>query len=232
MDKLEYYQKQLKNKTSLEIIQWCAEEFRSEKIAFATSLGIEDQVITHLQAQSEFYPRIFSLDTGRLFQEVYDCIQSTVDRYHIKIEILFPQTSQIDSLYSSYGPNPFYASQELRKLCCDIRKVKPLRKALDGMDAWITGQRKQQSETRQNLGAVEWDSIHGIYKINPLYYWSEEETLNYIKAEKIPYNRLYDRGYRSLGCAPCTRPIGKDDDFRSGRWWWESKNHKECGIHL
>ena len=202
------------------------------RIAFATSMGAEDQVITHMMAGIDRSSRIFTLDTGRLFQETYDAIEITNARYGINIEIFFPDREQVEEMVNKKGVNLFYESIENRKLCCHIRKTVPLRRALQGMDAWISGLRRSQAVTRKNLQPVEWDSTFGLLKINPLINWTEEQVWDFINKNNIPYNRLHDKGFRSIGCLPCTRAIGPDDDVRAGRWWWETPEQKECGLHV
>jgi phosphoadenosine phosphosulfate reductase len=202
------------------------------QITFATSMGAEDQVITHIMAGIDRSSRIFTLDTGRLFQETYDAIERTNARYGINIEIFFPDRQQVEEMVNKKGVNLFYESIENRKLCCHIRKTVPLRRALNGMDAWISGLRRSQAVTRKNLQPVEWDNTFGLLKINPLINWTEEQVWDFINKNNIPYNRLHDKGFRSIGCLPCTRAIDPDDDVRAGRWWWETPEQKECGLHV
>jgi phosphoadenosine phosphosulfate reductase len=201
------------------------------KITFATSLGAEDQVITYMISKIDKSANIITLDTGRVFPETYDLLHRTVNRYGINIKSYYPDTNQVEEMVNTKGINLFYESIENRKLCCHVRKIVPLRRALIGMDAWITGLRREQSVTRTDLKIVEWDAANGLIKINPLLEWSEEQVWDFIKNNNIPYNKLHDQGFPSIGCQPCTRAIEKGEDLRAGRWWWEMPDSKECGLH-
>lgn len=201
------------------------------KITFATSLGAEDQVITYMLSKTDKSANIITLDTGRVFPETYDLLHRTVNRYGIAIKSYYPDTTQVEEMVNTKGINLFYESIENRKLCCHIRKIVPLRRALQGMDAWITGLRREQSVTRTDLKIVEWDAANGLIKINPLLEWSESHVWDFIKLNNIPYNKLHDQGFPSIGCQPCTRAIEKGEDLRAGRWWWEMPDSKECGLH-
>jgi phosphoadenosine phosphosulfate reductase len=201
------------------------------RIAFATSFGAEGQVITHLLCQLEKPVHIFSLDTGRLPQETYNTMERTRKHYQINIESLVPDTLQLEKLLGEHGPNLFYESVELRKQCCHVRKVEPLRRKLAGLDAWICGLRREQAVTRTDLERIEWDQFNGLVKINPLADWTNEQVWQFIRDNHIPYNVLHDKGYPSIGCAPCTRAIKNGEDIRAGRWWWEHPATKECGLH-
>lgn len=201
------------------------------KITFATSLGAEDQVITFLISKTDKNANIITLDTGRVFPETYDLLHRTINRYGINIKSFYPDTQQVEEMVNTKGINLFYESIENRKLCCHVRKIVPLRRALTGMDAWITGLRREQSVTRTDLKIVEWDAANGLIKINPLLEWSESQVWEYIKQHDIPYNKLHDQGFPSIGCQPCTRSIEKGEDLRAGRWWWEMPDSKECGLH-
>jgi phosphoadenosine phosphosulfate reductase len=201
------------------------------KISFATSLGAEDQVITFMLSKTAKPVSIFTLDTGRVFPETYDLLHRTVNRYGIPIKSFYPETTQVEEMVNTKGINLFYESIENRKLCCNVRKIIPLRRALKGMDAWITGLRREQSITRTELKVVEWDAGNGLIKINPLLEWNEKQVWDFIKANNIPYNKLHDQGFPSIGCQPCTRAIEKGEDLRAGRWWWELPDSKECGLH-
>jgi phosphoadenosine phosphosulfate reductase len=207
-----------------------AAEF-GERIAFATSFGDEDQVITHLLCQLDKPVRIFTLDTGRLPQETYNTMERTRKHYNITIEVLVPDTQQLEKLLGEHGPNLFYESVELRKLCCNVRKVEPLRRKLATLEAWICGLRREQAITRTDLERIEWDAANGLVKINPLADWTNQQVWQFIRDNHIPYNILHDRGYPSIGCAPCTRAIKDGEDIRAGRWWWEHPATKECGLH-
>ncbi|NCA85891.1 MAG: phosphoadenylyl-sulfate reductase [Clostridia bacterium] len=213
-----------------EILEYFLKSYQ-HRIAFATSMGAEDQAITHMMAGIDRNSRIFTLDTGRLFQETYDAIERTNARYGINIEVFFPEREQVEKMVNEKGVNLFYESIDNRKLCCHIRKIVPLRRALQGMDVWISGLRRSQAVTRQNLQPVEWDCTFGLLKINPLIDWTEEQVWDFINKNNIPYNRLHDQGFRSIGCLPCTRAIAPGDDVRAGRWWWETPEQKECGLH-
>lgn len=206
-------------------------ELFGDKITFATSLGAEDQVITFMLSQTEKSANIITLDTGRVFPETYDLLHRTVNRYGIAIKSYYPDTTQVEEMVNTKGINLFYESIKNRKLCCHIRKIVPLRRALQGKDAWITGLRREQSVTRTDLKIVEWDAANGLIKINPLLEWSEEQVWDFIKLKDIPYNKLHDQGFPSIGCQPCTRAIAEGDDLRAGRWWWEMPDSKECGLH-
>lgn len=224
------YNTRLQGASPQEIVSFFAEEFRG-RIAFATSLGAEDQVITEMIAGIDPEMKIFTLDTGRLFQESYDLLDITRQKYGLPIEICFPDALDVEEMVNSKGINLFYESVENRKLCCFIRKTEPLSRALQGMDAWICGLRRDQSVTRQQVMPVEWDSIQKKIKVNPLANWTQEQVWDYIHQHKIPYNTLHDKGYPSIGCLPCTRAILPGEDIRAGRWWWESPENRECGLH-
>lgn len=219
-----------KGKSALEILKMVSAEFK-QKIRFASSLGLEDQVITHMLAENQLPVKVFTLDTGRMFPETYEVIEKTEARYNIKIHIYFPDAQDVEGMVNKKGINLFYHSIENRKLCCGIRKIKPLKKALKGMDAWITGLRREQSPTRKDMKVVEWDDGNKLIKVNPLLEWSEKQTWDFIKENRIPYNTLHDKGFPSIGCQPCTRAILPGEDLRSGRWWWENPETKECGLH-
>lgn len=198
---------------------------------FSTSLGAEDQVITHMLATQGFREGIFTLDTGRLFPETYELMEKTCVRYGIRIQVFFPDTGKVEEMVREKGINLFYHSIENRKLCCNLRKTEPLRRALSGKEIWVTGLRREQSPTRQDLALAQWDAANRIIKVNPLLEWSEEQVWKYIRQHKIPYNVLHDKGFPSIGCQPCTRAILPGEDVRAGRWWWESPDTRECGLH-
>ena len=206
-------------------------ELFGSKIAFASSLGLEDQVITHFIVENCPKMRIFTLDTGRLFPETYDLLDKTIARYRHPIEVYFPETELVEKMVNEKGINLFYDSIENRKLCCNIRKTQPLKRALKGCEAWVTGLRKAQSVTRTNLHIIDWDDVNGLIKVNPLINWSEEDVKAYNNKHNIPYNILHDKGFPSIGCQPCTRAILPGEDIRAGRWWWERPDQKECGLH-
>ncbi len=201
------------------------------KVTFSTSLGAEDQVVTHMLTKLTKNPLIFTLDTGRLFYETYDLVDKTNKHFGINIRIMFPDQLQVGQMVKEQGINLFYDSIANRKLCCNIRKIQPLKRALAGNEVWITGLRNEQSCTRHDLHFAEWDDANKIIKLNPILAWSEAQVWDYIHAHEIPYNPLHDQGYPSLGCKPCTRAIEHGEDIRAGRWWWEKPETKECGLH-
>jgi len=213
-----------------EVLAWAAGEFHP-RIALASSFGAEDMVLIDMLSRVHPRPRIFTLDTGRLPQETYDLIEHARARYG-DIEIYAPEAARVEEMVTQHGPNLFYRSVELRKLCCHVRKIEPLHRALDGLDAWITGLRREQAPTRTAIHRVELDIANGArVKINPLANWTWNDVWTYLGAHNVPYNALHDRGYPSIGCAPCTRAVGPNEDPRAGRWWWEETAHKECGLH-
>ncbi|MEW5943779.1 MAG: phosphoadenylyl-sulfate reductase [Pseudomonadota bacterium] len=197
----------------------------------ANSFGAEDMVLTDLIVKHAPRIGIFSLDTGRLPQETYDLMKEVADRYGVRLQVYFPDNRAVEEFVSEHGVNAFYDSVELRKACCRIRKVEPLRRALAGKQAWVTGLRREQAPTRQNLGVSEWDADNGLQKFSPLIEWTQIDVWSYIREFGVPYNKLHDRHYPSIGCAPCTRAITAGEDIRAGRWWWEDPESKECGLH-
>ncbi|MEO7530857.1 MAG: phosphoadenylyl-sulfate reductase [Sediminibacterium sp.] len=201
------------------------------KTTFSTSFSFEDQLITHEISRSSIPIQIFTLDTGRLFAETYAVWNSTHTKYQIHIKAYYPDQSALESFVALNGPNSFYESVENRKSCCHIRKVAPLQRALAGNAVWVTGLRAEHSAVRHGLQQLEWDEANQIIKYHPLLYWTTEEVRAYIDTHNIPYNPLHDRGFVSIGCAPCTRAIKPGEDFRAGRWWWEDNSKKECGLH-
>ena len=213
-----------------EIIAWFLNEFDG-KVAVSSSMGVEDQIITHMAVNVRKDVEIFTLDTGRLFPETYDLIQETNDHYGIRIRVYFPDNQEVEDMVNTYGINLFYESEANRKLCCDVRKLRPLARALKGLDAWICGLRTEQSVTRILTQHVEWDEKNGLIKVNPLSEWLEDEVWDYVHKHKILYNPLHDKGFPSIGCQPCTRAVKPGEDLRSGRWWWETPEKKECGLH-
>jgi phosphoadenosine phosphosulfate reductase len=212
-----------------ETLAFLANEYK-DKVVFSTSFGQEDQVITALIAKNDLPITIFTLDTGRLFQETYDVFHKTLKKYKKEIKVYFPEANDVEQLLQEKGPNSFYESVENRKECCYIRKVAPLTKALKGNAVWITGLRAEQSENRNDLQFFEYDEKFEIIKFNPLLKWTLEEVQKYIDANNVPQNALHKKGFVSIGCAPCTRAIAPGEDIRAGRWSWES-SHKECGLH-
>lgn len=200
--------------------------------ALANSLGAEDMVLTDLIARDHPGINIFTLDTGRLPEETYALMERIAERYGVRLRIYYPDAASVERFCFEHGPNAFYDSVDLRKRCCHLRKVEPLQRALTGKKAWITGLRREQSVTRRDLPEFHFDPDHGLYKFNPLANWSAEEVWAYIRRFNVPYNALHDRGYPSIGCAPCTRAVTAVEDIRAGRWWWENPETRECGLHL
>ncbi|MET0635913.1 MAG: phosphoadenylyl-sulfate reductase [Chitinophagaceae bacterium] len=197
---------------------------------FSSSLGQEDQVIADSIFRNDLPVRVFTLDTGRMFSETYELYDRTIARYKKPVQVFFPDHADVETFVTEKGMNSFYESVENRKACCYIRKVKPLERALEGARVWITGLRAEQSLNRSGMRMIEWSEEKQLYKFNPLIHWSLDDVLDYLKEFNVPYNPLHDKGYISIGCAPCTRAIGPGEDARAGRWWWES-SQKECGLH-
>ena len=217
---------------AVELLGWALERFRP-RIALASSFGAEDVVLIDLLMELDPRARVFTLDTGRLHSETYALAQALRDRYGLAIDVFFPRTEALEAMVRAHGVNLFYASVENRKLCCGVRKVEPLDRALEGLDAWITGLRREQAVTRGRVRKVEIDADHGgILKLNPLADWSWDRVWGYIRDHAVPYNALHDAGFPSIGCAPCTRAVRPGEDLRAGRWWWElDAAAKECGLH-
>lgn len=214
-----------------DLLRWAIERF-GPRLALATSLQADGMVVLDIARRIDPNIRVITVDSGRLRQETYDLIDRVRDHYGIAIEVHAPEAADISAFVGEHGVNPFYRSLELRVRCCEIRKVAPLTRALVGMDAWITGQRRDHARTRRTIRKVELDAAHGgIVKLNPLADWTEDRVWTYLRANNIPYNALYDQGYTSIGCAPCTRPTEPGEDPRAGRWWWEGAAPKECGMH-
>lgn len=213
-----------------EVLRWALERYHP-RMAIATSL--QDAVVIHMAAAIRPDVRVFSIDTGRLPEEAYQCAQEITERLGVRIEWYFPRHEAVAALASAKGPYSFRNGLEERRECCAIRKVEPLRRALSGLDAWVTGQRRDESVTRRTLRKIEIDAAHGgIVKINPIADWSSADVRSYIRTHRISYNRLIDRGYPSVGCACCTRAVEPGEDPRAGRWWWEQPEHRECGLHV
>ncbi len=223
--------KEFQAKSPEEVLQWALKNFRS-KIALACSFGAEDVALVDMLVKLLPAARIFTLDTGRLNEETYEVMDRIRSKYGVSIESYFPDFKAVESLERKKGFYSFRESVKNRKECCGIRKVEPLKRALKGLDAWITGLRREQSVTRTRVEKIEADGEHGgIFKINPLADWSHDDVWNYIRKNGVPYNKLHDLGYPSIGCAPCTRAIKPGEDTRAGRWWWENPEQKECGLH-
>lgn len=221
---------ELENASPQEIINFFLDKFPNE-ITFGTSLGAEDQLITYYLIQSKKSFKIFTLDTGRLFPETYDLIDRTNKKYGISIQLYFPEFQEVEKMVAEKGINLFYDSIENRKLCCAIRKLDPLKRALQSNKAWFTGLRRSQSVTRNDMKIVEWDAVSKMLKINPLINCTENEVWEKLNQFNIPFNSLHKHGYLSIGCQPCTRAVLEGEDLRAGRWWWESPDTKECGLH-
>lgn len=218
----------LEGLTLTEGLTWIAHTFNKAK--FSTALGEEDQVLTHLISTLQLPIEIFTLDTGRLFAETYDLLSLTSNYYKIPIQVYFPEATDVEKYVHSKGINGFYESVENRKVCCQVRKVRPLQRALADADVWMTGLRSSQSNNRQQMKKVEWDEGMKVLKYNPLLDWSDDQLREFIEKHKVPVNPMHKKGFASIGCAPCTRAILPGEDLRAGRWWWES-SAKECGLH-
>lgn len=201
------------------------------KVVFTTSFGIEDQVITDMIFKNDIDIKVVTLDTGRLFEETYKVYNRTIEKYQKQIQPYYPKNETLEEFVAEKGPNSFYLSVENRKMCCHIRKVEPLGRALNEKEIWVTGIRASQSSNREDMPFFEWDGGHSMVKYNPLLKWSLDDCREYVKENQVPYNVLHDRGFVSIGCAPCTRAIQPGEDFRAGRWWWENNSKKECGLH-
>ena len=218
-------------KTPQEVLKWSLDNLHP-RIALASSFGAEDVVVIDMMMKINPKARVFTLDTGRLNQETYDVMDEIRKKYDIDIEVMFPDQNEVEQMVRVNGLNLFYHSTGNRKLCCGIRKVHPLNRMLSTLDGWITGLRADQTEVRLNANKIEIDEQHkGIIKINPIIEWTWEQTWDYIKKNNIPYNKLHDNGFPSIGCEPCTRAIKPGEPLRAGRWWWESDSQKECGLH-
>lgn len=212
------------------VLQQAVRDF--SPVSFANSLGAEDMVLTDIIARHKLDIEIFSLDTGRLPKETYDLIQEVRQLYSLPLTVYFPDRALVEEYVTRHGVNGFYDSVENRKGCCFARKVEPLRRALAGKGAWVTGMRRDQAVTRNTLEISSFDADNGLQKFNPLLEWSNKDVWAYIRQFDVPYNKLHDQFYPSLGCAPCTRSITPGEDIRAGRWWWENPENKECGLHV
>ncbi len=218
-------------KTPQEVLKWSLDNLHP-KIAMASSFGAEDVVVIDMMMKINPKARIFTLDTGRLNQETYDVMDEIRKKYNVNVEVMFPDQNEVEQMVRVNGLNLFYHSIGNRKLCCGIRKVHPLNRMLSTLDGWITGLRADQTEVRSNANKIELDEQHnGILKINPIMEWTWDQTWDYIRKNNIPYNKLHDKGFPSIGCEPCTRAIKSGEPLRAGRWWWESDSQKECGLH-
>ncbi|MDR1675710.1 MAG: phosphoadenylyl-sulfate reductase [Tannerella sp.] len=214
-----------------DVLSWFLDAWRG-RIALASSMGPEDQVLTDMILKIDCNARIFTIDTGRLFPETYSLIDRTNLHYGVRLEVCFPQHAPVEDYVKQHGVNGFYESVTLRKACCRVRKIEPLVRTLSTLDVWICGLRREQSVTRTGVQTVEWDTAHGLIKLNPLAYWSETDVWDYLRSHNVPYSGLHRQGYPSVGCQPCTRTVKPGEDVRAGRWWWENPEHRECGLHL
>lgn len=221
----------LNGKSAEEILSWALARYLPKELVLSSSFGPEDVVLIDMFAMLGRFPRVVTLDTGRLPQETHDVISRVRERYPLPLEVVLPDPARVASVVERHGPNLFYDSVDLRRLCCRVRKVEPLRRALAGAAAWITGLRREQAG-REVAAAAEWDEEFGLVKLNPLAAWTSAEIWTRVRERNLPYNRLHDAGYPSVGCAPCTRAVAPGADPRSGRWWWEGPSSaKECGLH-
>jgi len=227
---IEKLNQQFEGQSPEAVIQYFLSEYTG-KIALSSSLGIEDQVLTDMIVKADKSTRIFTLDTGRLFPETYSLIDKTNIKYDIHLEVLFPDYTEVEKMVKEEGINLFYKGIDQRKACCRVRKLDPLKRAFQGLEVWICGLRKEQSITRQAVQLIEWDENNGLIKLNPLIHFTEDQVWDYIKKNHVPYNKLHDQGFPSIGCQPCTRTIQPGEDIRAGRWWWENPDQKECGLH-
>ena len=227
---IEQLNQQFEGQSPEAVIQYFLSEYTG-KIALSSSLGIEDQVLTDMIVKADKSTRIFTLDTGRLFPETYSLIDKTNIKYDIHLEVLFPDYMEVEKMVKEEGINLFYKGIDQRKACCRVRKLDPLKRAFQGLEVWICGLRKEQSITRQAVQLIEWDENNGLIKLNPLIHFTEDQVWDYIKKNHVPYNKLHDQGFPSIGCQPCTRAIQPGEDIRAGRWWWENPDQKECGLH-
>ncbi len=230
-DKIGAIAQQLRGKTPQEVLAWAIDSYHP-RIALASSFGAEDVVLIDMVARLRPDARVFTLDTGRLPYETYDVMDAIAKKYpQLHLQTMFPQAEAVEAMVREKGINLFYDSVENRKRCCYVRKVEPLARALQGLEAWITGLRRDQTATRAAMEAVEWEAERQLVKVNPLIDWTWEQVWDYIRAHNVPYNALHDRDYPSIGCAPCTRAVAVGEDPRAGRWWWEQDN-RECGLHV
>ena len=220
----------IKGLDPVEALRYFAEEYKG-KIVFSTSFGWEDQVITHMIFANDIPIKVFTLETGRLFPETYYVWNRTLEVYKKPIHAYYPLTESVQEMVNEKGPNSFYESVDNRKQCCFIRKMEPLKRALSGNSFWVTGIRSEQSVNRHDMSNLEWDEQNQMIKFHPIFDWSLDDLKEYIRENNIVYNTLHDKGFPSIGCAPCTRAVAPGEDFRAGRWWWEDQSKKECGLH-
>lgn len=230
MANLEEIKNELKGLDVVGKLKLLAEKY-ADSIIFSTSFGWEDQAITHLIFANNIPVKVFTLETGRLFPETYYVWNRTLEIYNKPIHAYYPKNELLQDMVNAKGPNSFYESVENRKECCYIRKIEPLKRALNGNKIWITGIRAEQSPNREDMHDLEWDEGNQLVKFHPIFDWTLDDVKNYIKENNIVYNTLHDKGFPSIGCAPCTRAVRTGEDFRAGRWWWEDQSKKECGLH-
>jgi phosphoadenosine phosphosulfate reductase len=232
-EEIEEKNRELEGKSPQDVLEWALETFHP-RMALSSSFGAEDVALIDMMWRIDPSARVFTLETLRLHTETYTVMDQIRMRYGMDVEAYYPDMAQVADMVKENGFNLFYKAEEFRKLCCGIRKMEPLGRALDTVDAWVSGLRRDQAVTRVDIGKVELDAAHGNrIKINPLAEWSSDRVWDYIRDNKVPYNELHDNGFPSIGCAPCTRPVSPDEDPRAGRWWWESDpNSKECGLHV
>ncbi len=219
-----------KNESAQDLLMWAFKTFGRE-IILASSLGIQDQVLTDMIDQVKPDSEVFFLDTGRLHQQTYDTLEKSITRYRLKYKIYFPDNRDVEEFMRKEGPNCFFKTSALRKRCCEIRKLEPLKRALRGYKAWITGLQREQSISRSGVQKIEWDDLNNLIKINPLVDWGMNQVWDYVRTHDVPYNVLHDQGFPSIGCTPCTRAISPNESMRDGRWWWENTEKRECGLH-
>jgi phosphoadenosine phosphosulfate reductase len=228
---LEGLNREFADKSPQQVLEWAFKEFHPQ-IAVASSFGAEDIVLIDMVKKINPDARVFTLETGRLHQETYALMDKVKEMYG-ELEVYYPDTAKLEDMVRKHGVNLFYNSIELRKLCCGVRKVEPLNRALSGLDAWVTGLRRDQASSRTETGKLDLDKAHGsIIKVNPLVDWTSDDIWKYIRTNNLPYNALHDQGYPSIGCEPCTRAVKPGEDPRSGRWWWEPRDASECGLHV
>jgi phosphoadenosine phosphosulfate reductase len=220
----------LEGRSPPDVLAWAYRTFR--RVAIVASFQVESSALIHMAADLVDHPEVVTLDTGRLPEETHELMERIRQRYAVRLHVESPDPGELAELVAGGGPNLFRHSVELRHRCCEVRKVRPLARALVGYDAWVTGLRRDQSAARAATPVVRTDRAHGgIVKVAPLAGWTREQVWAYVRQHGIEYHGLYDRGYRSIGCAPCTRAVAPDEDERAGRWWWERSAVKECGLH-
>lgn len=231
MEELENLKHELAGLSIVDKLWFLAKKYES-RIVFSTSFGWEDQVITDLIFANNIPIKVFTLETGRLFPETYYVWNRTLEVYQQVIHAYYPQTDLLEQMVNSKGPNSFYETVANRKECCHIRKIEPLKRALAGNEIWVTGIRAEQSANREDMHDLEYDASNQLIKFHPIFSWTLNDVKAYIKENNIVYNTLHDKGFPSIGCAPCTRAVQPGEDFRAGRWWWEDQSKKECGLHV